>query len=93
MTVAADRLIAIVSSESEFAGRLEVAGRLRDAGLRVRPDGSSRKLGKQLESAVKAGAQFAVIVGPDPALVILRDLRKGEQSEVALDELADRVRG
>ena len=73
-------------------GEVEVAGRLRDAGLRVRPDGSSRKLGRQLESAAKAGARFAVIVGPDRASVILRDLLKGEQSEVALDELAARVR-
>ena len=92
VTVAADPLIAILSSEADFARRLEVAGRLRDAGLRVRPDGSSRKLGRQLESAAKAGARFAVIVGPDRASVILRDLLKGEQSEVALDELAARVR-
>jgi histidyl-tRNA synthetase len=92
VTVAADPLVAIVSSEADFARRLEIAGRLRDAGLRVRPDGSSRKLGRQLESAAKAGARFAVIVGADPALAILRDLQKGEQSEVALDELQDRIR-
>ena len=32
-------------------------GSLRDAGLRVRADGSARKLGKQLESAAKLGAR------------------------------------
>jgi histidyl-tRNA synthetase len=74
--------------------RLRVASALREAGLRVRPDGSSRKLGKQLESAAKAGAAWAVILGEELASgrVVLRDLVGGEQREVRLESVAADVR-
>jgi histidyl-tRNA synthetase len=90
VTVEAEVLVAVVSAEADFARRLEVAGRLRDARLAVRPDGSPRKLGRQLESAAKAGARYAVIVGEEivSGRVILRDLRSGEQNEMALDGVA-----
>ena len=59
-------LVAVVSADpSAVEPRLRVAGALRDAGLRVRPDGSERKLGRQLESAAKVGAHWAVIVGEE----------------------------
>jgi histidyl-tRNA synthetase len=89
-------LVAVVSAEpGAFESRLRVAGHLRDAGLRVRPDGSDRKLGRQLESAVKAGAQWAVIVGEEleRGSVVLRDLASGEQRDVALDDLPRIVSG
>ena len=88
---AADPLIAVVGADPDaVAQRLEVAGALRAAGLRVRADGSSRKLGKQLESAAKVGARYAVLVDPQLSggTVILRDLDAGEQREVPLSEVA-----
>jgi histidyl-tRNA synthetase len=84
-------LVAVVSSDPEaFAERLRVAGELRSAGLRVRVDGSARKLGKQLDSASRLGARWAVILGEERASgsVILRDLAAGEQREVPLGEVA-----
>jgi histidyl-tRNA synthetase len=83
-------LVAIVSSDPEaLAERLRVAGELRTAGLRVRADTSTRKLGKQLDSASRLGARWAVIIGDDasPGSVILRDLAAGEQREVPLGEV------
>ena len=83
-------LVAVVSSDPEaLEPRLRVAGTLRDAGLRVRPDGSSRKLGKQLESAAKLGARWAVIIGPEleAGKVILRDLEASDQREIGLSEV------
>ena len=58
-------------------------------GLRVRPDGSERKLGRQLEAAAKVGARWAVIVGEEleRGSVVLRDLDSGEQRDVSLDEV------
>ncbi len=84
-------LLAVVGVDPDaLAPRLRVAAALREAGLRVRADGSARKLGRQLESASKAGAGYAVLV--DPALpagtVILRDLAAGEQRELPLSEVA-----
>ncbi|HTI29039.1 MAG TPA: histidine--tRNA ligase [Methylomirabilota bacterium] len=90
-TPAGRPLVAVVGADPDaLASRLRVAATLREAGLRVRADGSARKLGRQLESASKAGARYAVLV--DPALaggtVILRDLDAAEQRELPLSEVA-----
>jgi histidyl-tRNA synthetase len=80
-------LVAVVSAVVDtLEQRLRVAGALRDAGLRVRPDGSARKLGRQLEAASKVGARWAVIVGEEleRGTVVLRDLSHGEQRELPL---------
>jgi len=86
-------LVAVVGFGDDHADRLRVAGQLRDAGIAVRPDGSSRKLGKQLEAAAKAGAGWAVIVGEElsQGLVGLKNLDNGEQASVAVDDVAARV--
>jgi histidyl-tRNA synthetase len=83
-------LVAVVGAAPESAvDRLRVAHRLRDAGLTVRPDGSARKLGKQLETAAKVGARWAVIVGDElnEDRVTLRDLESGEQRLVLVPEV------
>lgn len=89
-----DVLLAVVGADPDaLVPRLRTANALREAGLRARADGSGRKLGKQLESAAKLGARYAVIV--DPALaagnVILRDLAASEQRELPLSEVAAAV--
>jgi histidyl-tRNA synthetase len=84
-------LVAVVAADAAaLEPRLRVAGVLRDAGLRVRPDGSARKLGRQLEAASKVGARWAVIVGEElgRGRVVLRDLSSGEQRELPLTEAA-----
>ena len=88
-------LVAVVGTGDDQPERLAVAGRLREAGLRVRPDLSGRKLGKQLEAAAKAGAGWAVIVGDElgDGMVGLKDLATGEQETVALDEVPPRISG
>ena len=86
-------LVAVVSAvDDDYATRLRVAGALRDVGLRVRPDGSARKLGRQLESAAKAGANWAVILGAGESEVTLRDLAGGEQRELTLDQAVATLR-
>jgi len=83
-------LVVVVSADpGAFEPRLRVAGSLREAGLRVRVDGGSRKLGKQLESATRLGARWAVIVGEEleRGNVVLRDLTAGEQRELPLAEV------
>ena len=88
-------LVAVVSADPDaFEPRLRVAGTLRDAGLRVRPDGSARKLGRQLESAAKLGARWAVIVGEEleRGNVTLRDLSSGEQRETTLADAVAAIR-
>jgi histidyl-tRNA synthetase len=84
-------LVAVVGADPDaLAPRLAAASSLREAGLRVRVDGSARKLGRQLESAAKLGARYAVLLDPQltEGRVILRDLDAGEQREIPLDEVA-----
>jgi histidyl-tRNA synthetase len=88
-------LVAVVGTGDDHAARLRVAGELRAAGVAVRPDGSTRKLGKQLEAAAKAGARWAVIVGEELERgdVVLKPLDGGEQRTVALGEVPAAVNG
>ena len=83
-------LVAVLGVGDDQADRLRVASMLREAGLAVRPDGSERKLGKQLEAASKAGARWAVIVGEELAdgNISLKDLDSGDQRLVALGDVA-----
>ena len=86
-------LVAVLGTGDDLADRLRVATALRGAGLAVRPDGSSRKLGKQLEAASKAGAEWAAIVGEElgTGRIGLKNLETGDQETVAVDEVAARV--
>jgi histidyl-tRNA synthetase len=81
-------LVAVVGTGDDHADRLRVASELRAAGVRVRPDTSDRKLGKQLEAAAKAGAQWAVIIGEELSRgeVVVRDLESGDQRTLSVEE-------
>jgi histidyl-tRNA synthetase len=82
--------VVVGADPADTAGRLAVATGLRAAGLAVRADLSTRKLGRQLESAVREGAHFAVILGDELATgdVLLRDLDGASQKLVPLVDLA-----
>jgi len=71
------------------AERLRVATDLRAEGLNVRADLGVRKLGRQLESAARGGARFAVILGDElsEGNVQVRDLEAASQKVVAIDDL------
>jgi histidyl-tRNA synthetase len=86
-------LVAVVSARfDDFAARLRAAAVLRDAGFRVRPDGSPRKLGRQLESAAKAGAGWAVMLGAGETEVTVRNLVSGEQRDLTLAQAVATLR-
>jgi len=83
-------LAVIVGAEpTATAERLRIATLLRGEGLAIGVDLMPRKLGRQLEAAVKAGARFAVIVGDELAdgNIVLRDLDAASQKPVALADL------
>ncbi|MBJ6979500.1 histidine--tRNA ligase [Luteimonas sp. MC1895] len=74
---------------------LALSQRLRAAGLNVETQMEPRKLAKQLQYADRAGIRFVVIRGGDEAargVVAVKDLRRGEQFEVAEDELGSTLR-
>ncbi|MFV2063046.1 MAG: histidine--tRNA ligase [Chloroflexota bacterium] len=87
--VAKPSVVIVGADAADTVTRLRVATELRAQGLACRPDLSSRRLGKQLESAAKAGAHIAVICGDEMASghALVKDLQAGTQRQVALDDL------
>ncbi|MBH8576923.1 histidine--tRNA ligase [Nostocaceae cyanobacterium CENA369] len=74
---------------------LKVSQNLRQAGINVITNFDKRPLGKQFQLADKQGIQFCVIIGSQEAAAqksSLKDLKTGEQVEVALDNLAEEVK-
>ena len=70
---------------------LALSQKLRAAGLNVETQLEARKFKKQMEYANKAGIRFVVIRGEEEAargVVAVKDLRRGEQFEVADADLA-----
>jgi histidyl-tRNA synthetase len=86
--------VIVGADPSDTAGRLAIATQLRATGLAVRADLTTRRLGRQLEAAVREGAHFAVILGDELAAgdVGLRDLDGASQKLVPLADLASLLR-
>ncbi|HXW83264.1 MAG TPA: histidine--tRNA ligase [Candidatus Binataceae bacterium] len=76
----------IALGEKALVHAVQLARRLREAGVAVDLLSPERKLKALLTRAGKIGARFALIAGDNEierAVVQLRDLRRGEQQEVA----------
>ena len=88
-------LVAVVvgADPAATAERLRIATIVRAAGIAARAELGQRKLGKQIESAAREQAHFAVIIGDELAdgQVQLRDLEAGTQKAVPVDDLAREV--
>lgn len=85
-----DVLVTLLDDEG-LGHALSLSQQLRAAGLNVESQLEPRKLAKQLQYADRAGIRFVVIRGSDEAAkgaVAVKDLRRGEQFEVAEAELA-----
>jgi histidyl-tRNA synthetase len=82
--------VVVGTDPDDTVTRLRIATELRAAGLTVRAELGSRKLGKQLEAAARDGAHFAVILGDEleSGNVQLRDLEAGTQRPVPVANLA-----
>ncbi|MGY1459059.1 MULTISPECIES: histidine--tRNA ligase [unclassified Luteimonas] len=89
-----DALVVLLDDDG-LEHALALSQRLRAAGLNVETQMEPRKLAKQLQYADRAGIRFVVIRGGDEAargVVAVKDLRRGEQFEVAEDELGSTLR-
>ena len=86
-----DVLVALLD-DAGLDAALSMSQRLRAAGLNVETQFEPRKLAKQFQYADKAGIRFVVMRGEDEAargVVAVKDLRRGQQFEVADNELAN----
>ena len=85
-----DVLVALLD-DAGLEAALAMSQRLRAAGLNVETQLEPRKLARQMQYADRAGIRFVVIRGEDEAargVVAVKDLRRGEQFEVAEADLA-----
>ncbi len=84
-----DVLVTLLDDAS-LPDALALSQRLRSSGLNVETQLEPRKLAKQMQYADRAGIRFVVIRGEDEAdkgVVAVKDLRRGEQFELADDDL------
>jgi histidyl-tRNA synthetase len=84
-----DVLVALLDDDG-LDHALGLSQQLRAAGLNVETQLEPRKLARQMQYADRAGIRFVVIRGGDEAakgVVAVKDLRRGEQFEVAEAEL------
>ena len=89
-----EAVTAVVFTGEGRSRALEVAKRFRDEEIRTEIEIMGRSLGAQLSHAAKT-ARFAVIIGKrecESRRVILKDLNKGNQEDLSLEEAVQKVK-
>ncbi len=81
----------VIAKEERRADALAQIQSLRDAGYRVDYPLAPAKVGKQFQAAEHLGAKFAILFGDEWPQVKLKDLRSGEQSLIAREEIRGRL--
>ncbi|NUO72573.1 MAG: histidine--tRNA ligase [Frateuria sp.] len=80
---------------AQLPAYLAIAGELRAAGIATEVVLESGKLARQFKYADRTGIRFALVLGEDElakGVVTVKDLRRGDQFEVARGELAKALR-
>lgn len=81
--------------EGQLAESLDIARRLRAAGINTEVQMEGRKLAKQFQYASRAGIRFVVLAGEDErarGAVTVKDLLREQQFEVKREELASSLK-
>ena len=89
------RVDCFVVDTSGGGAAVELAQRLRRAGLVTDRAFDGRSMKSQMKSAARSGARFAAIVGDDEkaaGTVTIRDLDSSDQTAVAADQVVDHIR-
>ncbi len=86
--------VATTGGEAEVEG-FSLLDRLRAGGINAVGEMAGRSLRAQMKAADRLGARFALIIGEQELAgrrAALRDMRSGEQGEVALDAATEELR-
>jgi len=82
--------LTVILVGDNYASAQPLLSGLRQAGVNVAVDFSGRKLDAQIKSAVKSGVRYALFVGDkeiESHQFKLRDLEKGQEREMSLDQI------
>jgi histidyl-tRNA synthetase len=94
MATAAQReldIYIVIAKEERRADALAQVQSLRDRGYRVDYPLAPAKVGKQFQTAEQLGARVALLFGDEWPQLKLKDLRTGEQTLVAQEEVAAKL--
>jgi histidyl-tRNA synthetase len=83
-------------SEEVRPSAMQVIRALRESGRSVTFELRSRGVGRQFKTANRAGVSRVIIVGPDEierGVVRVREMSSGEESDIAVDAIAEHERG
>jgi histidyl-tRNA synthetase len=95
LPITPSQVLVTLFDEELYVQTLALAGRLRRAGLNVEQVLEADRLGKQLRYADRMGIPYVVILGPDElqaGLVMLKDMRSGDQQAWPEAELLEKLR-
>jgi histidyl-tRNA synthetase len=95
LVVSSADVLVTIWDEDSVADALALARELRAADVRVDVYPGAEKIGKQLKYASSIGVPFVVVAGTDERArseVALKDMKTGEQQQIARGELASKVR-
>jgi histidyl-tRNA synthetase len=81
----------VIAKEERRADALAHVQTLRDGGYRVDYALAPAKVGKQFQAAEHLGARCAILFGDEWPEIKMKDLRSGEQSLVAQEEVAAKL--
>jgi histidyl-tRNA synthetase len=85
-----DYIVCVEPEQKPLALRLTHG--LRDRGRRVAYDFASRSVGRQFKAANQAGAERAIVIGPDEAatgVALVRTMASGEEARLSFEELLE----
>ena len=86
--------IYLITPSGDYQEANKVAKDLRDQGLNIAIDYSSRKIGEQIKTAVKKGIRFTLIVGPNEInsrQYTLRDLKTTKEGQYSLGLIGETI--
>ncbi|MDR0798064.1 MAG: histidine--tRNA ligase [Nitrososphaerota archaeon] len=95
LTKAKVSVVVIPITESVKVDALKIAQSIREHGVSAEFELMGRKMGKALEAADKHGFDYAIIVGERELCegnVVVKDLKKHEQSTVLIEELFEKIK-
>lgn len=93
LTPEADAVAILIGDE--YGSAQKALSELRSKGVNIAVDSSGRKLDAQIKSAVKSKARWALFIGEEELLsgqFKLRDLEKGQEQSLSLDQVAETIK-
>lgn len=86
--------VSVLVVDDSISGALELARKLREAGVNVEVDISGRKIDKQIKAVLKKGVPFMVFVGANELkeqIYTLKNVTSEEEVKLTVDQLVEKL--